>query len=540
MLRISGLKLPLEFTGKDLKRAAAKKLRLPENALTNVKLVKKSVDARKRENVCFVCAVEAGIDGNEEKLLSRLRDSSVQKSEPYRYQPPACRPLGPGRPRPVVIGFGPAGMFAALLLAQCGQRPVVLERGLPVDQRRTSVEHFWKDRVLDPESNVQFGEGGAGAFSDGKLNTGIVGPWIRKVMEELVKAGAPAEILTDAKPHVGTDRLPAVVKAIRKEIEALGGEVRFSSRVLGFRVVNGALRGVRLGCPGGGEEILECHEAVLAVGHSARDMFAELERLGVPIEPKAFSVGARIEHPAALINRAQYGDFAGHPALGAADYKLSCHLGNGRGVYTFCMCPGGTVTGAASEKGGVVTNGMSYWARDGQNSNAALLVGVSPRDCGGDSPLAGVAFQREIEQAAFVLAGKDYSAPAQRVADFIEGRPSKTFGGVIPTCKPGVVPSSLDGCLPEFVTQSMRQALPILGRRLKGFDSGDAVLTGPETRSSSPVRVLRDGSGQCPTIKGLYPCGEGAGYAGGIVSAAVDGLKTVERLIAAGASRSEG
>lgn len=533
MLKLTGLKLPLDFKKEDLRRVAAQKLRLPESAVVSATLAKKSVDARRKDQVHFVCAVEAEIDGNEEKILARRRDSSVQKAQPYRYDLPRGEKLSQ---RPVVVGFGPAGMFAALLLAQCGQNPIVLERGMPVEERERSVTRFWKDRVLDPESNVQFGEGGAGTFSDGKLTTGTGDGRIRKVLEELVRSGAPEEILYEAKPHIGTDKLPGVVRSIRERVIALGGEVRFSTRAAGFLLREGKLTGLRLRTPSG-EEVLECSQVILAVGHSARDTFEELHRLGLPMEAKAFSVGARIEHPASLIDRAQYGAFAGHPTLGAADYKLSCHLENGRGVYTFCMCPGGYVTGAASELGGVVTNGMSPWARDGKNSNAALLVGVTPEDYGQEGPLAGIGFQRRIEQAAFRLAGGDYSAPAQRVADFLAGVPSKSFGGVAPTYEPGVALTDLTHCLPGFVADSMRAALPILGRRLRGFDDGDAVLTAPETRSSSPVRVLRGENFQSPLAQGLYPCGEGAGYAGGIVSAAVDGLRCAEAVMAAGAKK---
>lgn len=533
MLKLTGLKLPLDFKKEDLRRVAAQKLRLPESAVVSATLAKKSVDARRKDQVHFVCAVEAEIDGNEEKILARRRDSSVQKAQPYRYDLPRGEKLSQ---RPVVVGFGPAGMFAALLLAQCGQNPIVLERGMPVEERERSVTRFWKDRVLDPESNVQFGEGGAGTFSDGKLTTGTGDGRIRKVLEELVRSGAPEEILYEAKPHIGTDKLPGVVRSIRERVIALGGEVRFSTRAAGFLLREGKLTGLRLRTPSG-EEVLECSQVILAVGHSARDTFEELHRLGLPMEAKAFSVGARIEHPASLIDRAQYGAFAGHPALGAADYKLSCHLENGRGVYTFCMCPGGYVTGAASELGGVVTNGMSPWARDGKNSNAALLVGVTPEDYSQEGPLAGIGFQRRIEQAAFCLAGGDYSAPAQRVADFLAGVPSKSFGGVAPTYEPGVALTDLTHCLPGFVADSMRAALPILGRRLRGFDDGDAVLTAPETRSSSPVRVLRGENFQSPLAQGLYPCGEGAGYAGGIVSAAVDGLRCAEAVMAAGAKK---
>lgn len=535
MLKISGLRLPLGFTQEDLRRAAAKKLRVPPQALLDLRLAKKSVDARKKGDVHFVCAALASVSG-ESRLLARLRDSSVQPEKPYRYQPPQAPP--PELP-PVVVGFGPAGMFAGLILAQCGQRPIIIERGLPVEQRQAAVQAFWAGGRLDPECNVQFGEGGAGAFSDGKLTTGTADGRIRKVLEELAAAGAPPEILTDAKPHIGTDRLPGVVRAIREQILALGGQVRFSTRLTGLRSAGGSVTGAEAVGPGG-REVIPCRRVVLAVGHSARDVFSLLDSLGLPLEAKSFSVGVRIEHPAELIDRAQYGDFAGHPALGAADYKLNCRLPSGRGVYTFCMCPGGTVTGAASEPGGVVTNGMSPWARDGANSNAALLVGVAPQDFGGGPPrggpprggaLGGIAFQREIEAAAFRLGGGGFLAPAQRVADFLENRPTRSFPGTQPSYQPGVAAGEIAPCLPGFVTDALRQALPLLGRQLKGFDAGDGVLTAPETRSSSPVRVLRDETFQSPTLRGLYPCGEGAGYAGGIVSAAVDGVRVAEAVV---------
>lgn len=525
MIRVNGLALPLDFRAADLRSAAAKKLRLPQRALVDIRLVKKSVDARKKEDVHFVCAVDVQVDGDEAQALRRCPGASLVK--PYRYEPPKATLLDLP---PVVVGFGPAGMLAGLMLAQWGQRPIIIERGLPVEERARSVEAFWKARRLDPESNVQFGEGGAGAFSDGKLTTGTGDARVRKVLEELAAAGAPPEILTDAKPHIGTDRLPGVVKNIRREIIRLGGQVRFSTKLVGLESENGRLAGLRVEAMGEPVRIA-AERAIIAVGHSARDMFQLFRSLSLPIEPKAFSVGVRIEHPAALIDRAQYGRFAGHPSLGAADYKLNRRLPNGRGVYTFCMCPGGTVTGAASEPGGVVTNGMSVWARDGVNSNAALLVGVGPEDFGTDGPLAGIEFQRKIEREAFRMAGGDYSAPAQRVADFMEKRASRGFGGVMPSYEPGVVASDVAGCLPGFVADSLRQALPQLGRMLKGFDEGDAVLTAPETRSSSPVRMLRDESFQSPGLRGIFPCGEGAGYAGGIVSAAVDGIRCAEKLV---------
>lgn len=527
MLQISNLHLGLDFTQRDLRSAAAKRLRVPESAITAVQLAKKSVDARKKDRVHFVCTVRAEVDADESKLLRRVKDNSVRPAEPYRYELPAGPK--PDMP-PVVVGFGPGGMFAGLLLAQCGQKPIIIERGQPVEERRQSVQAFWEHGRLDPESNVQFGEGGAGAFSDGKLTTGTGDGRIRKVLEELAAAGAPEEILMDAKPHIGTDRLPGVVRNIREKIISLGGQVCFNTKLVDIIVRDGQVNGVEVSAPDG-HRTIPCRKLILAVGHSARDVFALLDRISLPLSPKPFSVGVRIEHPAQLIDRAQYGGFAGHPALGAADYKLSCHLANGRGVYTFCMCPGGTVTGAASETGGVVTNGMSPWARDGVNSNAALLVGVGPEDFGDGGPLAGVEYQRRIERLAFEYAG-GYLAPAQRVADFLQGRSSKGFGGVLPTYQPGVAPGDISCCLPGYVCDSLREALPILGRQLRGFDDGDAVLTAPETRSSSPVRVLRDEGLQSPGLRGLFPCGEGAGYAGGIVSAAVDGLRCAEAVVA--------
>ncbi len=523
MLHVANLHLGLGFTGEDLRRAAAKKLRLPESAVIRVELAKKSVDARKKDRVHFACAVRAEVDTDEGRLVRRLKDSGVRIAGPYEFRLPA----GPkAELPPVVAGFGPGGMFAGLLLARCGHRPIIIERGQPVEARQRAVESFWEKGELDPESNVQFGEGGAGAFSDGKLTTGTGDGRIRYVLEELAAAGAPEEILTDAKPHIGTDRLPEVVKNIRERIISLGGQVLFETRLTDIITAGGRVTGVKLQSREG-ERVIPCEKLILAVGHSARDIFELLHKKGLPLSAKPFSVGVRIEHPAELIDRAQYGSFAGHPALGAADYKLSCHLGSGRGVYTFCMCPGGTVTGAASEPGGIVTNGMSPWARDGANSNAALLVGVGPGDFGSEGALAGVEYQRRIERLAYGYAG-GYRAPAQRVADFMERRASTGFGSVLPTYRPGVAPGDISCCLPEHICGSLREALPILGRQLKGFDSGDAVLTAPETRSSSPVRVLRGEDMQSPGLRGLFPCGEGAGYAGGIVSAAVDGLRCAQ------------
>ena len=523
MYRISEISMKLDGTEEDLKREAAARLKVSPGQIRAFKLYKKSVDARKKNDVHFICTVDVDCGQNHSP-----RDPKITEAEPYRYELPAGKPR---EIRPVVVGFGPAGLFAALILAQAGQRPIVFERGSAVERRKEQVALFWKTGELDTESNVQFGEGGAGTFSDGKLNTGTKDSRARKVLEEFVAAGAPQEILYLAKPHIGTDRLPGTVKNIRERIITLGGEMHFETCLQNILLKDGRVTGVEVKPRRGSSYTLEADRVILAVGHSARDTFEMLYSLKLPMEQKPFSVGARIEHPQELVSRSQYGSFAGHPALGAADYKLAVHLKNGRGVYTFCMCPGGQVVAAASEEGRLVTNGMSNFARNGRNANAALLVSVGPKDFGSGHPLAGVEFQRRLEEQAFQLGGGDFRSPVQRVEDFLKRVPSKKIGGCQPTYLPGVTPCSLDDCLPDFITDSMRQGILLMEHKLKGFSHPDALLTAVESRSSSPVRILRGDGMQSVAVEGLYPCGEGAGYAGGIISAAVDGIKCAEQVV---------
>lgn len=521
--RITEISLPLDGTQEDLLALAAKRLKVPPESIRSLKLYKKSVDARKKEDVHFICTVDAECDRN-----NRPQDKKITAVQPYHYELPAGKKLPA---RPVVVGFGPAGLFAALILAQAGQRPIVFERGSAVEKRQEEVSTFWRTGKLNPNCNVQFGEGGAGTFSDGKLNTGTKDSRSRKVLEEFVAAGAPEEILYMAKPHIGTDKLPSTVKNIREKIIFLGGEVHFNTTVQNLLITDGKITGVEVKSGNASSYRVESQHVILAIGHSARDTFELLRSLKIPMEQKAFSVGARIEHPQKLIDVSQYGKFAGHPALGAADYKLAVHLPNGRGVYTFCMCPGGSVVAAASEPGRLVTNGMSNFARDGQNANSALLVGVGPEDFGSEDVLAGVVLQRRLEESAFRLGGENYFAPVQRVEDFLKRRASKSIGEVTPTYLPGVTPCNLDDCLPQEIADSMRQGIVMMNARLRGFSYPDALLTGVETRSSSPVRILRGTTCESVGVTGLYPCGEGAGYAGGIISAAVDGIRCAEQVL---------
>ncbi len=522
LYRISNIKAPLDTGKADLRRVAARALHVREGDLVAADLFRRAVDARDKGDVHLVLSIDV------ETSLRLHAPRGLQLTELPRPQAvPLPRPRALSH-RPLVVGLGPAGLFAGLTLARLGLRPLIIERGRDVDRRARDIAAFHAGGPLDPTSNVQFGEGGAGAFSDGKLNTGISDPRCRQVLRDFVEAGAPEEILWDAKPHIGTDRLPGVVRGIREKIRLLGGDVLYETRLKDIRVEGGRVAGVIVETAEGDREI-ETEDVLLAIGHSARDTFEMLLARGVPMERKAFSIGARIEQSQAAIDRAQYGRFAGHKGLGAADYKLSARLPDGRGVYTFCMCPGGTVVAAASEEGGVCTNGMSVWARDGENANAALLVGVTPEDFGPGDVLAGVRFQRLWERVAFDYGGGDYRAPAQLAGDFLQGVPSRGPGSVLPTYRPAVIWGDLGEVLPEFVVRSMREGLARMGRQLRGFAAPDAVLTGVETRSSSPVRILR-GRDFASSVAGLWPCGEGAGYAGGILSAAVDGIRCAEAL----------
>ncbi len=525
MLRYTGLKAPLDYTEESLRSLLLKKLSLAPGQLLSFRLVRRSIDARDRAEVHFVLTVDLEVR-DEAGALKRNRGLS-RPSEPVSPPLPPCRM----KTRPLVVGAGPAGLFCALTLARAGARPLLIERGKAVEDRTKDVDRMTGEGLLNPDSNVQFGEGGAGAFSDGKLTCGIKSPFIREVLQTFVNHGAPESILTDQKPHIGTDRLKGVVASIREEIKALGGEVRFETRLEDLMIRSGQIVGARVLRGGETEEILT-DTLLLCIGHSARDTVQTLFTGGVRMQQKSFAMGVRIEHPRDLIDRSQYGAFAGHPALGAASYKLACHTKDERGVYTFCMCPGGHVIAAASQTGGVVTNGMSCHARNAENSNAALLVGVRSEDFGDDHPLAGFVMQREIERAAFRLGGGDYKAPAQRVEDFLKDRATVRFGDVQPSYRPGVVPADLRQVLPGFIAEDLKIGIRAMGRQLKGFDLPDAVLTAPETRSSSPVRILRDQTGQAEEIRGLYPVGEGAGYAGGIVSAAVDGITAARKALA--------
>ena len=548
MLRITELRLPLNHPEDALRTAIVARLGVPAVDLIEFSVFKRSYDARKKTAMQLIYTVDLAVRDEAAVLASHPGDPHLRVTPDMSYRAVGQAPEGFYQPtpqrteppaRPVVIGFGPCGIFAALILAQMGLRPIVLERGKEVRQRTKDTWDLWRKHNLHPESNVQFGEGGAGTFSDGKLWSQISDPrhLTRKVLTDFVKAGAPEEILYVSKPHIGTFRLVSMVEKIRADIEALGGEIRFEQRVTDVLIEKGQLRGLTLAS---GEQ-LRCEHAVLAVGHSARDTFAVLHQRGVFMEAKPFSVGFRIEHPQSLIDKARFGPSAGHPLLGAADYKIVHHASNGRGVYSFCMCPGGAVVAATSEAGRVVTNGMSQYSRAERNANAGIVVGISPQDYRQDglsegpvNPLDGMAFQRFWESRAFELGGENYEAPGQRVGDFLQGRPSTGWGAVLPSYKPGVLPTHLGDpsrpSLPLDVLAAIREALPAFERQIPGFAMPDAVLTGVETRTSSPLRITRGKDWQSLNVRGLFPAGEGAGYAGGIMSAGVDGIEVAEAL----------
>jgi hypothetical protein len=531
MLRLTELKLPLGHGDGDIAAAILERLRIEPDGLRGYSVFRRAIDARKKSAIALTYTLDIDVK-NEAAVLARSKKDvhlSLAPDMRYRFVAHASEPP---RSRPIVIGTGPCGLFAGLILAQMGFCPIILERGKVVRERTKDTWGLWRRSVLNPESNVQFGEGGAGLFSDGKLYSQIKDPhhYGRKVLTEFVKAGAPSEIEFIAKPHVGTFRLVTVVENMRESIETLGGEYHFRSRVTDLEVEQrpDGTRQVRGVVLEDGTQIAADH-VVLAVGHSSRDTFAMLFDRGVAIEAKPFSIGVRIEHPQSLVDRCRYGSSAGHPILGAADYKLTHHCANGRSVYSFCMCPGGTVVAATSEPGRVVTNGMSQYSRNERNANAGIVVGITPADYPGH-PLAGIAFQRHWEERAFEAGGKTYAAPAQRVGDFLAGLPSMALGEVIPSYRPGVNPADLARCLPDYAVAAIREALPAFDRQIKGFASDDAVMTGVETRTSSPIRIRRDDSSQSLNTKGLYPAGEGAGYAGGILSASVDGIRVAEAV----------
>jgi uncharacterized FAD-dependent dehydrogenase len=536
MLRLTDLKLPLDHGEAALTAALLRRLDIEAAALTGYTIARRGYDARKRGAIMLIYALDIDTPHEAELLQRFAGDPHVQPTPDTSYRFVAKAPPRQEH-RPLVVGFGPCGLFAGLVLAQMGFRPIILDRGKEVRERTKDTWDLWRKRQLHPESNVQFGEGGAGTFSDGKLHSQIRDPQHhgRKVLTEFVKAGAPEEILYVSKPHIGTFRLVSMVENMRATIQSLGGEIRFGQRVDDLLIDTGAggerrVRGVTLA---GGEQLRADH-VVLALGHSARDTFEMLHARGVYVEAKPFSIGFRIEHPQSVIDRARFGPQAGHPILGAADYKLVHHGKGGRSVYSFCMCPGGTVVAAASEPGRVVTNGMSQYSRNERNANAAVVVGIEPPDFApyddSGGPLAGIALQRALESHAYVLGGEDYSAPAQLVGDFLAGRASREFGDVQPSYKPGVTLGSLDSALPDYTIAAIREALPAFERQIRGYAMHDAILTGVETRTSSPVRIRRDDSLQSLNTRGLYPAGEGAGYAGGILSAAVDGIKVAEAV----------
>lgn len=523
MILVRNLRLYPDEPFDTLRQRAAKKLRVSADKITELRLVKKSLDARHKDDIHYVCAAAVSLQSGEDNLLSRVKGGDIGIYAEPEFDIPHIEPNMP----PVIVGFGPAGMFAALVLAMAGARPIVIERGQDAQSRRALVDAFRAGGRLDPECNVQFGEGGAGTFSDGKLNTGVKDARMGWMLRQFVLHGAPESIIYDAKPHIGTDILIDVVQNIRKTVIFLGGQVLFGTKLTELVLQDGAICGARVR-DASGERVIPCEKLILAIGHSARDTFEALHAQGIPMEQKPFSMGVRIEHKQTGIDYSQYGRQRG--SLPPADYSLNVHLPDGNSAYTFCMCPGGEVFAAASEEGGVVTNGMSYSKRDGENANSALLVTLHTEDFPDDGVLSGMYWQRDIERAAYAYGGGNYMAPAQLVGDFLARRPSAGALTVQPSYRPGVIWGDLRDVLPEKLCSVIAAALPELGKKLRGFDAPDAVMTAPETRSSCPVRILR-GRALCSDIGGLYPCGEGAGYAGGISSAALDGIRCAEALL---------
>lgn len=527
MIKITDLIIPLTYDLKMLEDIVVKKLCIEPNRIENISISKRSINALNKQDIHFNMTIVVCVSGDENEVIWGNKGKGVSKEIELNYIIPKEKKL---KERPVVVGCGPAGLFAALILAEAGASPILLERGLDVDSRRQKVLKFWRTGILDLQTNAQFGEGGAGTFSDGKLKIGKKDFRKIKVLGEFVEAGSPSEIMYLTKPHIGTDRLSETVKRIRQKIISLGGEVRFNATVTEILLKSTQVTGVCVVENGTNTE-LHTNNVVLAIGHSARDTFESLHSSGVYMEQKPFAVGVRVEHSQEMIDKIQYGNFAGHPALGAADYKMVVHLQNGRAAYTFCMCPGGTVVATTSEKNCLTTNGMSEFSRDGRNANTALLVTINKKDLGSDDPLAGVAFQRRIEMAAFVAGGGGYKAPIQRLEDFLQNQNTTAFGDVLPTYMPGTKFAMVDSYLPDYVTSSLRQGITEMGLWMPGFAYPDALLTGAETRSSSPVRITREESFEAVGVKGLYPCGEGAGYAGGIISAAMDGVLCAEKIL---------
>lgn len=530
MLRLTDLQLPLDHSEDALKQAILTQLCIREEDLLRYTIFRRGYDARKKTAIVLIYTIDAEVV-DEQAVLQRQRTPRIKPTPDTGYRHVAQAPADLKR-RPVVIGTGPCGVLAALILAQMGFRPIIIERGKAVRERTKDTWGLWRKRELHPESNVQFGEGGAGTFSDGKLYSQVKDPkhYGRKVLTEFVKAAAPEEILYVSKPHIGTFRLVKMVEQIRETVEALGGEYRFGTKVSDLDIADGKVRGLTVSTPDGGSDYLETDHVVLAIGHSARDTFQMLHERGVYMEAKPFSIGFRIEHPQSLIDRCRFGPFAGNEILGAADYKIVHHCKNGRSVYSFCMCPGGTVVAATSEPGRVVTNGMSQYSRNERNANSAIVVGITPADYPGH-PLAGMDFQRQLESRAFDLGGGNYDAPGQLVGDFLAGRPSEEFGAVLPSYKPGVHLGDLSTALPDYAIAALREALPAFDKQIRGFAMPDALMTGVETRTSSPVRIKRrDDDLQSLNVRGLFPAGEGAGYAGGIMSAAIDGIRVAEAV----------